>query len=93
MYSTVITGIGLEACIEDIVSAEESAKDPIVVGIGKKTPEQFIKDESNKFIKDLRAGKYSSKPKGRQSALDALVKQRAMETLFDEAKKTNQTQS
>ena len=93
VYFTGPTNNGLQALVEGIVSAEESAKDPIVVGIGEKTREQFIENESNAFIDDLRANQYSPKRKGRQSVLDPLVKQRAMKKLFDSANKTNQTQS
>ncbi len=87
VYSTGLKGFGLEKCLKDIVSAEESAKSPIIVGInGGKTPKQFIEDESNGAIKAYRSGKLPCKEK--PGVLDPLVDQKIMEKLFNEAKST-----
>ncbi len=95
IYSAKLPDIGFEDYVRDIVSAEEAAIDPNVIQELKNkegiTPEQFIEDRSNKFIVDLQANGYS--PERQQSVLDPLVKHRAMEKLFAESKKANQTQS
>ena len=91
VYSATLPDIGFEDYVKDVVSAEEAAIDPNVIQDLKNkkgiTLEQFIEDGSNKFIEDLRTNSYS--PERQQSVLDPLVKHRAFEKLFAEARRAN----
>ena len=91
IYSPKLPDIGFKDYVKDVVSAEKAAMDPNVIQDLKNkkgtTPEQLIEDGSCEFIEDLRAGTYS--PKEKSLFLDALVKQRANQKLFDEAKRAN----
>ena len=95
IYSTPArTEYGFAEQVEEVVATEQLMQDPNTIrNLADRgtTPEQFVEERSQQFIENLRTGTLAHR-QGRSSALLPVIRQRALSTLYEQAKQEQNPQ-